>query len=240
MTSSAASFGAPVTEPGGKAARSRSRVTHAVGEPALDLGDEVPDAGVRARLGERGDADAARPADPAEIVADEVDDHHVLRAVLRGGRRARRAGPRGRVPLIGALRTRAAARGRGTARATGWPARPRARRRTRRGPSAERPPPRRRGRAARRRAGRRGAGRGWPGTGRRRRSARGTPPPPRRARPATAPSTSRGVANGRAGGGAASRAASSARRRSSAAARPGVHRASNHQRPSASRRSTWS
>ena len=52
-------------------------------------------------------------ADAAEVVADEVDDHHVLGAVLLGGRAARRArrprrgsAGRGRVPLIGALRIR--------------------------------------------------------------------------------------------------------------------------------------
>ena len=53
MTSSAASLGAPVTEPGGKAARTRSASRTPLGELPLDLRDEVPHAGVRAQLGER-------------------------------------------------------------------------------------------------------------------------------------------------------------------------------------------
>jgi hypothetical protein len=56
--------------------------------------------------------DAARLGDPAEVVSLEVDDHHVLGALLRVGDELgdeRRVGvasaPRGRVPLIGRVST---------------------------------------------------------------------------------------------------------------------------------------
>ena len=42
----------------------------------------MPDPGVRPDLGQRRDADAPGHAHAAQVVADEVDDHHVLRAVL--------------------------------------------------------------------------------------------------------------------------------------------------------------
>ena len=42
----------------------------------------MPDPGMRARLRERRDLDAPGHADAAEVVAHEVDDHHVLGAVL--------------------------------------------------------------------------------------------------------------------------------------------------------------
>ena len=65
----------------------------------------------RAQLGHR---DAAVAADAREVVAQQVDDHHVLGAVLLAGRQlgrervvlGRRAAPRGRVPLIGRVSTR--------------------------------------------------------------------------------------------------------------------------------------
>ncbi len=45
----------------------------------------MPDAGVRLGAEQDGDGDRAGDADPAEVVAYQVDDHHVLRAVLRRG-----------------------------------------------------------------------------------------------------------------------------------------------------------
>ena len=59
-------------------------------ERAADRGDEVPDPRVRLGAEQAGHGDAAGDADPAEVVAYQVDDHHVLRAVLR---RALQGGP---------------------------------------------------------------------------------------------------------------------------------------------------
>ncbi len=62
-------------------------------EAALDGADEVDEAGVGLHPTERGHPHRAEPADPTEVVADEVHDHHVLGLVLGGeavgrGRRA--------------------------------------------------------------------------------------------------------------------------------------------------------
>ena len=72
-------------------------------ERAAHVRDQVPDARVGLGAQQRRHLHAARRADPAEIVAHQVDDHHVLRAVLgrtlqqrtlpRRGRIPRRAGP---------------------------------------------------------------------------------------------------------------------------------------------------
>ncbi len=43
----------------------------------------MPDARVRLEAEQHGDGDRAGHADPAQVIADQVDDHHVLRAVLR-------------------------------------------------------------------------------------------------------------------------------------------------------------
>jgi hypothetical protein len=53
-------------------------VGDAVGQRPLDGRDQVPDAGVGLGAEQVGDRDRARDADPAEVVADQVDDHHVL------------------------------------------------------------------------------------------------------------------------------------------------------------------
>ncbi len=63
----------------------------------------MPHAGVAANLGQRGDADRAGLAHAPEVVAHQVDDHHVLGPVL------------GRVLELGALGERASALDRGAA-----------------------------------------------------------------------------------------------------------------------------
>ena len=130
------------------------------------------------------DADAARPADPPEVVAQDVDDHRVLGAILAAAssspasaRSSARVRPRGRVPLIGSVRTRPAAssarNGSGdaerTARGRRSPARARGRRRRVNAPARRSAGAGRRTTARRRRAPR-AAGSGWPGRARPRRS----------------------------------------------------------------------
>ena len=139
-------------------------------ERAADRGDQVPDPRVRLGAEQAGHGDAAGDADPAEVVAHQVDDHHVLGAILR---RALQGGSlrfglvavglvAGAVPLMGLDSTRLPARRRNSS-GKGSPPRHPARSGTRRTGAPGRPPP---GRT--RRAGRRGsrpprAGRCWPG-----------------------------------------------------------------------------
>ena len=200
ITSSAASFGAPVTEPGGNVARSSpASPTPSRSSPSTsETRCHTPACG--RDLGERGDADRAGPADAAEVVADEVDDHHVLGAVL-----LRRGQLGAAVRRARALDRRAA---HGAARAGEEQLRREARDRAP-GPGDERGAV---GRQRRRGGGEQvervalpagppGAGRGSPGTGRRPRSAPGTPRRPRRGRAATGSSASRASRTAAAAGG---------------------------------------
>ena len=66
----------------------------AVAQLADDLRDEVRDVRVALRLHEALDAHGARHADAREVVAAEVDEHHVLGAVLLRRRGAPRRRPR--------------------------------------------------------------------------------------------------------------------------------------------------
>ena len=110
MRSTAAIFGAPVTEPPGKVASRISASPTPVAQRPLDGRDHVLDAGELARRHELGPAHGARRADAREVVPLEVDDHHVLgRVLLRLAEL--RAAPRGRVPLIGIVQTPVAAAG---------------------------------------------------------------------------------------------------------------------------------
>ena len=84
MWSSAEIFGAPVTEPPGKTAPSSSASPTPVAQPPLDGRDHVRDAGELALGHQVGPAHRARLADAREVVALEVDDHHVLGGVLLG------------------------------------------------------------------------------------------------------------------------------------------------------------
>ena len=82
MWSSAASLGAPVTDPGGKVASISVGPAEPGSQPALDGAHQVHEARVRLD-GEQGRHLHRSPlAHPAEVVADEVDDHHVLGPVL--------------------------------------------------------------------------------------------------------------------------------------------------------------
>ncbi len=88
--SMAAIFGAPVTEPPGNIAASSSGSVSARPHAARHARHEVLDAGHRARGHQLRPGDAARFADPAQVVALQVHDHHVLGGVL------------GRCPQLGA------------------------------------------------------------------------------------------------------------------------------------------
>ena len=78
MIRSALDFGAPLTDPGGNvAAKIAAHPTSGL-EPADDGRDEMDEAGVGLDPAQRRDLDRSRLADPAEVVADEVDDHDVL------------------------------------------------------------------------------------------------------------------------------------------------------------------
>ena len=118
-------------------------------EAAPDGGHEVHEPGVVLEGEERGHLDGAEVADAAEVVADEVDDHHVLGAVLGGepARVGRGALDRARLDDVAVAREEAlgrrrrdvAARRRGCARrrcrARGCPRRGRRRGRPRRRPA---------------------------------------------------------------------------------------------------------
>ncbi len=78
-------------------------------QPAAHLGDEVPHAGVGAGVGDHVRRDRSRAAHATEVVAHEVDDHHILGPVLGGG--AQRL-PRARRGVgVGRLADRALDRG---------------------------------------------------------------------------------------------------------------------------------
>ncbi len=185
MIRRALDLGAPVTEPGGKVAASSSGQPAPSAQLAAHGGDEVDQARVLLDGAQLGDGHGARGADPAEVVADQVDDHHVLGVVLLQQVRRGAAGALDRAGLDGAAR-----RGAGRARARRW----RSPRRARAGGSFPRTAPGCRAPAARsarprrrpgRAAARTGPGRGSPGRPRRPRCARGCaarPPCTRRGR----------------------------------------------------------
>ena len=77
-------FGAPVTEPGGKLARSRSASPASGRSVPVTVETRCHTPGRGPRLGEPGHADRAVLAHAPEVVAHQVHDHHVLGAVLRG------------------------------------------------------------------------------------------------------------------------------------------------------------
>ena len=102
MMSSADDFGAPETEPGrvGGVEQPRPQVRRGgdvVGQHALHRAHQVDQARVTFLTQQGGDLDRAGRADPLQVVADQVGDHDVLRAVLvrhllrRGGRPLDRA-----------------------------------------------------------------------------------------------------------------------------------------------------
>ena len=82
MISIARIFGAPVIEPPGKAARSRSSDVLPAASLPDDGRDQVLDVLIRFQFAQLGDGDAIRLADSGQIVAQQVDDHHVLGPIL--------------------------------------------------------------------------------------------------------------------------------------------------------------
>ena len=83
MISIARTFGAPLTVPAGNVARSTSTAFLPVHEIAGDLAGEVHDVRVLLQHHELFDLLGAELHDPADVVAREVDEHHVLGALLR-------------------------------------------------------------------------------------------------------------------------------------------------------------
>ena len=108
MSCIARTFGAPETVPAGKQARRRSKELHAFAQVAGHLGDQVADVREALGLHEPFDGDRPGPADAREVVAPEIDQHHVLGLVLLGAEelvlvsRRGRAGDRidGRAPVL--------------------------------------------------------------------------------------------------------------------------------------------
>ena len=115
MIRRALDLGAPVTEPGGKAAASSSGQPASVAQFAADGGDEVDQARVLLDDAQVGDGHGAGGADPAEVVADQVHDHHVLGVVLLQEVRLGASGALDRARLDDPAR-----RGAGRARGTRW------------------------------------------------------------------------------------------------------------------------
>ena len=80
MIRTADDFGAPVTDPGGNVATTSGQPTSGRSSPrTVDTRCTSP--GCSSRASSAGTS-TVPVADPAEVVADEVDDHHVLRLVL--------------------------------------------------------------------------------------------------------------------------------------------------------------
>ncbi len=238
MTSSAASLGAPVTEPGGKVARSRSPSptssrsrpctsetmcqTPACGRTSASAGTLTPP-GTQTR--------------PRSLRTRSTIITFSARSLADVSSSARRSA--GRVPLIGSLRTsrpRRARKSSGERLAT-----------VPHGPATN--AARSVGSAAAAVAKRSSASPASRPSSRVQRLAwKRSPAAIRSTQASTARACPAGegvqrqslVANGRGAGGSASRAASSSRRARIAASRAGVTSASNHQRPAASRRRRWS
>ncbi len=236
MISSARTLGAPVTEPGGNAARIRSPSDTPSASVPSTVETRCQTPGCGSAPSRSGTVTVPGSADAAEVVADQVHDHHVLGPVLgrplelrelRGGLGRVAAPPGGALDRLGRdgaagpaqeqlgreRRHRPGSAGAPTAAV--W----RRRRRRRRRAAAVPPPPGRTRRAGRPRTAPPPAGRCWPG----RCHHRGCTPPsarppagarPTRGRAGTARTRSRPAARG-----AAARATRSAKRRSSAAAR---------------------
>ena len=103
MISIARTFGAPLTVPAGNVARSTSTAFLPVDELARDLAGEVHHVRVPLQHHELLDLLGAELDDAADVVAREVDEHHVLGALLRV------LGELGRHPAVVGLGAAAAA-----------------------------------------------------------------------------------------------------------------------------------
>ena len=113
MISIARILGAPVIEPPGNEAARRSKASASGRELPGHRGDEVLDCRGPLEAQESRHAHGSGLADPPEVVAQDVHDHHVLGLVLAAGEELARPAPgprpgvrpRGRVPLIGSVLT---------------------------------------------------------------------------------------------------------------------------------------
>ena len=83
MISIARTFGAPLTVPAGSVARSTSIGPSPSRELARHLRREVHHVAVALERHQLVDVLGAERGDPADVVAGEVDEHHVLGALLR-------------------------------------------------------------------------------------------------------------------------------------------------------------
>ena len=93
MICSTRGFGAPVTDAGGNVARTqRAEPDVGAAPPAHRAHEMVRGRGGASTAHSAGTCDRARLAHAAEVVAGEVDDHHVLGAVLRARAQRRRVG----------------------------------------------------------------------------------------------------------------------------------------------------
>ena len=127
MTSMARIFGAPVIEPPGNEAASRSKASRPSFEAPGDRRDEVLDGARPLQPAESRDPDRAAHADAAEVVAQDVHDHHVLGAILRAGQELAGEGAVGfrrgasRARALDRVRGHAARPHRAPGMAPGWP-----------------------------------------------------------------------------------------------------------------------
>ena len=78
-------FGAPVIEPPGNDAASRSNASRPAASRPVTVDTRCWTAAVRSSRHSRGTRTRAGHAHPTEVVAQDVDDHHVLGAVLGAG-----------------------------------------------------------------------------------------------------------------------------------------------------------
>ena len=109
MISIVRSFGAPVIEPPGNDARRQSTIVRVGAQAGAHRRDQLVDGLVALDAHQRRHAHRADLGDAAEVVAQHVDDHQVLGAVLGRRAQARRrprdpraaVAPRATVPLIG-------------------------------------------------------------------------------------------------------------------------------------------
>ena len=81
----ARTFGAPETVPAGNVSRSSEKASSVVAQPALDVGHQVHDVRVALDLEQARRPHGAGLADAGQVVAGEVDEHHVLGALLLVG-----------------------------------------------------------------------------------------------------------------------------------------------------------
>ena len=82
MSCIARTLGAPDSVPAGKTERSASSASSSGLSRALDVRHEMEDVAVALDLHVLADGHGPRPRDPSEVVAAEVDEHHVLGSFL--------------------------------------------------------------------------------------------------------------------------------------------------------------